>query len=164
MQRKDLINDPVFRSKLEDTGYHLLTAVGQGNYSTVVLAKKTRSCSNKRDLVALKILADTFEVPTFEQKLALGHIALDQGLKHRRHILFPKEQFTVDFEGDRISIMVFDQLCGLNLFEYARGCPNNRVPLRMAKLAILQAVKGLKGLHDSGIGHGGMAPAHFLFG
>jgi hypothetical protein len=51
--------------------------------------------------------------------------------------------------------LVFTQLCGPSVFEYAISCPGRRLPWKKAKRIITDTITGLHFLHGHGIGNGG---------
>jgi hypothetical protein len=51
--------------------------------------------------------------------------------------------------------LVFTQLCGPSVFEYAIGCPGRRLPWKKAKRIITDTITCLHFLHGHGIGNGG---------
>lgn len=136
--------------------YRVLVQIGRGHYSTVWLASHTQTA--RQQVVAIKIPKESarsnsdFEVNLARQEipcLAASHNDEETLAK----FLLPTETMRID--SLNCTALVFNDLCGPSVHEFAKGSPDSRLPCAMARRAISDVVDAVEFLHRHDIGHGG---------
>lgn len=151
-----------------DKKHTIIDQLGRGNYSLVYLASSTGITKhNTNRLVVLKVLKPSptspFGVSDFEEKLARNEIAtlrrehkgvgLDNTDGGRAKLLMPAGAFNCG--SLERPILLFTELCGPSVHEFARSCNDGRMPWSMARRTIDDTLTAVQFLHERGIGHGG---------
>jgi serine/threonine protein kinase len=157
---------PVFPGEVLSDGprqYTISSQIGLGNYSSVWLAESAQSKEQHGGkLVAIKMLHESDSVGDgLEMSLAKGRISLDVEALHEgiKRLLFPISIFDlITSSGSNRLAFVFKDVYGPSIYEYAKGCPAQRMDWDMGKRSIQDMISGLEFLHLNGIGHGGKSP------
>jgi len=140
--------------------YTITRKIGLGNYSSVWLAQSNQSKEQDNGkLVAIKILHESASTGDgLEMALARGNIALKADSLHRglQKLLLPSSMFDfITVSGSTRPVFLFQDIYGPSIYEFAKGCQDQRMEWRMGKRSICDIVSGLEFLHLNGIGHGG---------
>jgi len=143
--------------------YTVSSQIGLGNYSSVWLTESTQSKEQRGGkLVAIKILHENGSAGDgLEMSLAKRQVSLNADILHAgiQRLLLPTSVFDlITNSGSKRSAFVFKNIYGPSIYEYAKGCPDQRIDWDVGKRSIQDIISGLEFLHLNGIGHGGKSP------
>jgi len=129
--------------------YNVVHKLGYGDSSTAWLTNDTIN----QTYVALKVLMTSAPINPFE--IELPSILYDRDCSDgHKLILMPSDTFDIQGPNGYHKCLVLP-VVGPSIHDYSENVKPWYLPLKVAKRAVFEIVKGVEYLHRNGIGHGG---------